>query len=52
MVECVICNVFKGLGELVFDKLEVDLVKVMMFFFVIKGFEFGFGFVGILLIGS
>lgn len=34
-----------------FDKLEVELVKVVMFFLVIKGFEIGSGFVGIMFFG-
>lgn len=52
VVECVVWNVLKGLGFFVFDKLEVDLVKGIMFLLVSKGFEIGFGFVGIILIGS
>lgn len=40
-----------GLGELVFDWLEVDFVKVMLLLLVMKGFEIGSGFVGMLLKG-
>ena len=52
VVECVIRNVPKGLGEPVFDKLEADLAKAMMSLPATKGFEFGSGFAGTLLTGS
>ncbi|MBD2654480.1 chorismate synthase [Synechocystis sp. FACHB-383] len=52
VVECVIRNAPKGLGEPVFDKLEADLAKAMMSLPATKGFEFGSGFAGTLLTGS
>ncbi|MBE9204666.1 chorismate synthase [Synechocystis salina LEGE 06099] len=52
VVECVIRNAPKGLGEPVFDKLEADLAKAMMSLPATKGFEFGSGFGGTLLTGS
>ena len=52
VVECVIRQVPKGLGEPVFDKLEADLAKAMLSLPATKGFEFGSGFAGTLLTGS
>lgn len=52
VIECVVCYFVIGLGMLVFDKFEVDFVKVVMLLLVIKGFEIGFGFDGMLLKGS
>jgi chorismate synthase len=52
VVECVVRNTPKGLGEPVFDKLEADLAKAMMSLPATKGFEFGSGFAGTLLAGS
>ncbi|ACK70776.1 Chorismate synthase [Gloeothece citriformis PCC 7424] len=52
VVECVMRNVPKGLGEPVFDKLEADLAKGMMSLPATKGFEIGSGFAGTLLTGS
>lgn len=52
VVECVVRNAPKGLGEPVFDKLEADLAKAVMSLPATKGFEFGSGFGGTLLTGS
>ena len=51
VVECVVRNVPKGLGEPVFDKLEADLAKAVMSLPASKGFEIGSGFEGTLLTG-
>ncbi|BAZ81157.1 chorismate synthase [Sphaerospermopsis kisseleviana CS-549] len=51
LVECVVRNVPKGLGEPVFDKLEADLAKAVMSLPASKGFEIGSGFDGTLLTG-
>ena len=51
VVECVVRNVPKGLGEPVFDKLEADLAKAVMSLRTSKGFEIGSGFDGTLLTG-
>jgi chorismate synthase len=51
VVECVVRNVPKGLGEPVFDKLEADLAKAVMSLPASKGFEIGSGFDGTLLTG-
>jgi len=52
LVECVVRNVPKGLGNPVFDKLEADLAKAVMSLPASKGFEIGSGFAGTLLTGS
>ena len=52
VVECIIRNVPKGLGEPVFDKLEADLAKGIMSLPATKGFEIGSGFAGTMLTGS
>lgn len=52
VVECVVRNVPKGLGNPVFDKLEADLAKGVMSLPASKGFEIGSGFAGTLLTGS
>ena len=52
VVECVVRNVPKGLGEPVFDKLEADLAKAIMSLPATKGFEIGSGFAGSTLKGS
>jgi chorismate synthase len=51
VVECVVRNVPKGLGEPIFDKLEADLAKAVMSLPASKGFEIGSGFDGTLLTG-
>ena len=51
VVECVVRNLPKGLGEPVFDKLEADLAKGVMSLPASKGFEIGSGFDGTLLTG-
>ena len=52
VVECVVRNAPKGLGEPVFDKLEADLAKGAMSLPASKGFEIGSGFAGTVLRGS
>jgi chorismate synthase len=52
VVECVVRNVPKGLGEPVFDKLEADLAKSVMSLPASKGFEIGSGFAGTTMTGS
>lgn len=48
VVTCVVRNLSRGLGAFAFDKFEVDLVKVMLSLLVMKGFEIGSGFDGML----
>ena len=52
IVDCVIQNVPKGLGEPVFDKLHAELGKAMLSINAVKGFEYGSGFVGTTMKGS
>jgi chorismate synthase len=52
VVECVVRNVPKGLGEPVFDRLEADIAKAVMSLPATKGFEIGSGFAGTLMTGS
>ena len=52
VIECVVRNSPKGLGEPVFDKLEADLAKAVMSLPASKGFEIGSGFRGTLMTGS
>ena len=51
IVECIIKNVPKGLGEPVFDRLEADLAKAALSLPASKGFEIGSGFAGAKLTG-
>lgn len=48
---CLIIGLLVGLGELVFDKFYVELGKVMFFINVVKGVEFGLGFVVVVMFG-
>ncbi|MFV8282169.1 chorismate synthase [Christiangramia marina] len=52
IVDCVIRNVPKGLGEPVFDKLHAELGKAMLSINAVKGFEYGSGFAGTTMKGS
>lgn len=52
IVDCVIKNVPKGLGEPVFDKLHAELGKAMLSINAVKGFEYGSGFAGTTMKGS
>ena len=52
IVQCVIKNVPKGLGEPVFNKLHAELGKAMLSINAVKGFEFGSGFKGTEMKGS
>lgn len=52
VVECVVRNVPKGLGDPVFDKLEAELAKAVMSLPATKGFEIGSGFAGTTMTGS
>ncbi|MCH4823143.1 chorismate synthase [Gramella lutea] len=52
IVQCVIKNVPKGLGEPVFDKLHAELGKAMLSINAVKGFEYGSGFEGTKMRGS
>lgn len=44
IIEIIVKNPPKGLGEPVFDKLEADLAKAMMSIGAVRGFEIGDGF--------
>ena len=52
VIECVVRNVPRGLGEPVFDKLEADLAKAMLSLPASKGFEIGSGFAATRMRGS
>lgn len=52
IIDCVIQNVPKGLGEPVFDKLHAELGKAMLSINAVKGFEYGSGFAGTTMKGS
>ncbi|KAJ8760296.1 hypothetical protein K2173_011708 [Erythroxylum novogranatense] len=52
VVTCIVRNAPRGLGSPVFDKLEAELAKAVMSLPATKGFEFGSGFSGTLLMGS
>ena len=52
VVSCCIQGVPVGLGEPVYDKLEADLAHAMLSINASKGFEFGSGFAGTLMLGS
>lgn len=52
VVEIIIKNPPKGLGEPVFCKLDAELAKAMMSIGAVKGVEIGLGFKGIHLKGS
>ncbi|MEP6261930.1 MAG: chorismate synthase [Gillisia sp.] len=52
IVQCIIKNVPKGLGEPVFNKLHAELGKAMLSINAVKGFEFGSGFQGTEMKGS
>ena len=52
VVDCIISNVPKGLGEPVFDKLHAELGKAMLSINAVKGFEYGSGFEGTKMRGS
>lgn len=52
IVECIIENVPKGLGEPVFDKLSAGLAKAVFSMGAVKGVEFGLGFDASKILGS
>ncbi|MFA6305876.1 MAG: chorismate synthase [Candidatus Gracilibacteria bacterium] len=52
IVEIIIKNPPKGLGEPVFDKLDAELAKALMSIGAVKGIEFGTGFASTALKGS
>ena len=52
IVQCIIKNVPKGLGEPVFNKLHAELGNAMLSINAVKGFEFGSGFKGTEMKGS
>ncbi len=52
IVECVVRQAPRGLGDPVFDKLEADLAKAMLSLPATKGFEIGSGFAATTLKGS
>ncbi len=52
VIECIVKNCPKGIGEPVFDKLHADLAKAMLSINAVKGFEYGSGFAGTRLKGS
>ncbi len=52
IVECIIKNVPKGIGETVFDKIDSLLAKAIFSIGAVKGFEIGSGFSAAKLNGS
>ncbi len=52
IVEVLVKNMTKGLGEPVFDKLDADIAKAMMSIGAVKGVEIGAGFEAARLKGS
>lgn len=52
VIECVIDNVPKGLGEPVYEKLQAVLSKAMLSIPACKGIEFGSGFAAASMMGS
>lgn len=52
IIEIIVKNPPKGLGDPIFDKLEADLAKAMMSIGAIKGVEIGAGFNCVNLRGS
>ncbi|MBS3141922.1 chorismate synthase [Candidatus Woesearchaeota archaeon] len=52
IVTCVIRNVPPGIGEPLYDKLDADLAKAMIYIGAAKGIDFGLGFDGITMTGS
>ena len=52
IVEIIIKNPPKGLGEPVFDKLDAELAKAMLSIGAVKGIEFGSGFKSAAMKGS
>ncbi|HEY1770719.1 MAG TPA: chorismate synthase [Chthoniobacterales bacterium] len=52
IVETIVRQMPRGLGEPVFDKLEADLAKAMLSLPASKGFEIGSGFAGATMKGS
>ncbi len=52
IVTCVIRNVPPGMGEPLYDKLDADLAKAMIYIGAAKGIDFGAGFDGITMTGS
>ena len=52
IVECIVLNVPKGLGDPVYEKLEANLGRAMLSIPAVKGVEFGEGFAAALMRGS
>lgn len=52
IVEIIVQNPLKGLGEPVFDKLDADLAKALMSIGAVKGVSFGKGFAAAEMRGS
>lgn len=52
IIEIIVKNPPKGLGEPVFDKLDAELAKALMSIGAVKGIEFGTGFTSATLKGS
>ncbi|MEI6576386.1 MAG: chorismate synthase [Bacteroidota bacterium] len=51
-VTCYVNGLPAGLGEPVFDKLEADLAKAILSINACTGFEYGWGFAGVGMLGS
>jgi chorismate synthase len=51
-IRCEVFNCPPGLGEPVFDKLQADLACAMLSINACKGFDYGSGFEGTMLMGS
>lgn len=52
VVECIIKNCPKGLGDPIYEKLEANLAKAMLSIPAVKGFEIGSGFSCVNMKGS
>ncbi|MCL2134853.1 MAG: chorismate synthase [Candidatus Bathyarchaeota archaeon] len=52
IIECVVLNMPKGIGDPLFDALDADLAKAIFGVSAVKGVEFGAGFASTEMLGS